>query len=310
MVAELENAADLAFLFVVDGPRLQAQSVLLAASLRQHHPGAQLIACLPAEAETTLSDGIKAIFDECGVVCATLPVPAQPWKQPYPHGNKIRALALPRLARWSVFLDTDMVALAAIDPADLPGPMQVSVVPEGIQTWGKDLARWEVAYAHFGLPMPDERIRLLRGNRRMSPPYFNGGFIAIHETDQIDGHNFGGLWHETAMDFDWNVRVGNKRPWLDQITLPLTMKRFGFTAKVVDERNNCSISNGRKLEGLNPAILHYHRAPFLRSWPQWERIIDHALAMVPDLHRPEVEAALTAAGYLGEIADTDLTETL
>lgn len=308
MVPSLENAADLAFLFVVDGPRLQSQAILLATSLRHHHPGAQLIACLPAEAETALSGAVKAVLDECGVVCATMPEPPQRWKQPYPHGNKIRALALPRKARWSVFLDTDMVALAAINMADLPGPMQVSVVPEGIQSWGKELAQWEVAYAHFGLTVPDERIRLLRGRRRMSPPYFNGGFIAIHEPDQIDGRNFGGLWYDTAMDFDWNARVGNKRPWLDQITLPLTIKRFGFAAKVVDERNNCSISNGRKLDGLDPAILHYHRAPFLRTWPQWEHIIERALTIVPAAHRPSVETTLTNAGYLGDIIETDLTE--
>lgn len=309
MLAQPDNPADLAFLFVVDGPRLQSQAILLAATLRHHHPSAQLIACLPAESEIPLSDAVKAVFDACGVVCAIMPVPTQRWKQPYPHGNKIRALALPRQARWSVFLDTDMVALAAIEFADLPGPMQVSVVPEGIQSWSKELARWEVAYAHFGLKVPDERIRLLRGNRRMSPPYFNGGFIAIHEPDQIDGRNFGALWYETALDFDWNAKVGNKRPWLDQITLPLTMKRFGFAAKVVDERNNCSISNGRKLDGLDPAILHYHRTTFLRSWPRWEQIIHDVLNSVPGDQQSQVEAALSDAGYLGEIASTDLTET-
>jgi len=29
------------------------------------------------------------------------------------------------------------------------------------------------------------------------------------------------------MDVDHNCKIANKRPWLDQITLPLTIARFG-----------------------------------------------------------------------------------
>lgn len=301
--------SDLAFLFVVEGPRLQAQSLILAASLRRHHPQAQLLAYVPGLEDTPLPAAVSALYAATGTTVHPLPVPARPWKQPYPHGNKIMALAAPRDCDVSVFLDTDMAALGPIDPADLPGPKEVSLVPEGIRSWTKDDAHWQRAYGHFGLALPEERIRLLRGRRSLSPPYFNAGFVAVNEADRVDGRGFGALWFETAQEFDHNARLPGKRPWLDQITLPLTLARFGYSARIVDERNNCSISNDRRLEGLAPAILHYHRAGFLRRWPDWQALVSPVLAAVPDRHRDWIERNFTEAGYLGDAPPTTAAET-
>ncbi len=289
---------DLSFVFVIEGARLQTQSLILADSLRRHHPNADIIAYLPGDGE--LDPLVRGFLALCDVQLRPVKGQEKQWKQPYPHGNKILSLAEPRDTRWSMFLDTDMAALAPIDPGDLPGPMQVSVVPEGIASWGKDLAKWQTAYDYFDLPMPTERIRLLRGRRLEFPPYFNAGMVAICEADRIEGRNFGGMWRATAREFDWRAKVSNKRPWLDQITLPLAMKRFGFTAKIVDERNNCSISNDRKFDGLAPALLHYHRAGFLRKWPGHEALFEAVLQRVAPETRAEIEHRLTQGGYLGE----------
>lgn len=292
---------DLSFVFVVQGPRLQAQSLILADSLRRHHPNADLVAYLPGE---TLADVPVAVADfltACGVSCRRLDAPDDQWQQPYPHGNKILALAQPRDTRWSMFLDTDMAVIGAIDPTDLPEPMQVSVVPEGIGSWGKDFGQWQAAYGFFHMEMPDERIRLLRGRKLSFPPYFNGGMVAINEADKVDGRGFGDLWRTTASEFDWQAKASNKRPWLDQITLPLTMQRYGFKHKIVDERSNCSISNDRKLDGLNPTILHYHRARFLRNWPGHEHLTDAVMDRAASIHHHDTAALLTSAGFLGDL---------
>ena len=107
------------------------------------------------------------------------------------------------------------------------------------------------------------------------------------------------VWRNTASAFDFGAKVGGKRPWLDQITLPLTMRRFGFAHKIVDERNNCSISNDRRLDGLNPAILHYHRSGFLRNWPDYGDLISAMLDRLPQ-HRAALTNWLTQGGYLGD----------
>lgn len=296
---------DLAFLFVVEGTRLEAQSLLLAASIRRHHPRSMILGYRPIGAEPPPA-AVQAMFRAVGGLLLPLPSAQGLWRGTYPHGNKIIALAQPRDAAISVFLDTDMVMTAPLDAADLPGHGEISVVPEGIQSWGKEEGRWERVYAHFGLPMPEERIRLLRGARRRSPPYFNAGFVAQRETDRVDGQTFGQLWLDTARKIDHEVGVASKRPWLDQIALPVTLRRFGLAYRLIDEAANYSISNGRALpDPFSPKILHYHRARFLRDWAGSAEVIAHALALLPLSDRPEAEALLTAAGFLGDLIEEE-----
>lgn len=299
------QARDLSFVFVLEGPRLEVQSLLLADSLRRHHPHAQIIAYCPSG--TDLPPDVAAVLRACDVSLRPLAVPPALWAAPYPHGNKILALAEPRDSHFSVFLDTDMAMIAPINPDDLPEAMQVSVVPEGIASWGKDMTRWETAHQFFDLPMPTERIRLLRGRKLEFLPYFNAGMVAIREEDRVGGLGFGALWRETASAFDHGAKVRGKRPWLDQITLPLTMRRFGFAYKLVAERNNCSISNNRKLDGLDPAILHYHRAEFLRNWPDANAIIDATVERAPQ-HRDALIQRLTNGGFLGDLPHAALED--
>jgi hypothetical protein len=61
------------------------------------------------------------------------------------------------------------------------------------------------------------------------------------------------------MDVDHNCKIANKRLWLDQITLPLTIARRGSTGHV----------------------LHYHRCRFLDAAPQWPGIRDDFFALLP-----------------------------
>ncbi|MBD1205013.1 MAG: hypothetical protein H9533_12910 [Rhodobacteraceae bacterium] len=296
---------DLAFLFVVEGPRLEAQSLLLASSIRRHHPRSMILGYRPIGAEPAPA-AVQSMFRAVGGLLLPLPPAQGLWRGAYPHGNKIIALAQPRDAAISIFLDTDMVMTAPLDAADLPGHGEVSVVPEGIQSWGKEEDRWERVYAHFGLSMPEERIRLLRGARRSSPPYFNAGFVAQRETDRVDGQTFGQLWLDTARKIDHEVGVANKRPWLDQIALPVTLRRFGMTYRLIDEAANFSISNGRSLpDPFAPKILHYHRARFLRDWAGSAEVIAHALDRLPPSDRTEAEALLTAAGFLGDLIEEE-----
>lgn len=298
------KAGEVSFVFVIEGARLQVQSLILADSLRRHHPEAELVAYFPNEGLADLPEEIAAVLQACQVSCRPIALPRRHWRKPYPHGNKILALAAPRDSRFSVFLDTDMAVVAPINEADLPGPMQVSVVPEGVASWGKTLERWQVAYGVFDLPLPQERIHLLRGRKREFPPFFNAGMVAIREEDRVDGKSFGALWSETASIFDHKAPVGNKRPWLDQITLPITMKRFGFGYKIVDQRMNCPISNSRDLEGLSPSILHYHRSRFLRDWPGHEALIESALDRAPQ-HRTRLQQCMTESGFLGDLPEAE-----
>lgn len=269
-----------ALFFIVDGENLAAQSTLLASTLLAHNGSRyRLIAYVPSEGASKLPSILCNFYDKCGVeVRPIAPDPDSPasqrfansgWAKPYPHGNKILASASPREDEWSVFLDTDMICAAPLDLELLMAPGRLALVPEGVATWGNENDRWKRAYDHFGLPMPEDKVRLTRRGRGEYLPYFNAGFV-MFPTAPIFGQSqgFGQLWLDTALDFDHGCAIAKKRPWLDQITLPLTMKRFGYNYLVADTALNFSISDRDYEADARPALLHYHRWRYLHAWPQ------------------------------------------
>jgi hypothetical protein len=289
----------LSILFVADGSRLELQSWLLAATLAQAHegaPGVRLLAYAGAGHLQQLSDVTRDLYAACGVELRALP-PSPAWARPYPHGNKMVAAADARTTVRAVFLDTDMVCLAPLtDLGRLPRDT-VAAAPEGVATWGGDDDRWARAYAHFGLSVPEARITLLRGRRRRFVPYFNAGLVAFPDAAEGDGPRFAARWIETATAFDRDCRIGGKRPWLDQITLPLTLARYDYRTEVLDETWNFSAARRRDPEVMRTArVLHYHRFAHLARAPQLPAILDALRLRLPGRHHAAAMAALARAG--------------
>jgi len=291
--------ADTHIFFVADGARLEWQSWLLAASLAQAHDGrdgVHLYAYAGPDWLPQIGPVTRAIYTEAAVDLRPLPL-APDWAKPYPHGNKIVAATDRRGAGRGIFLDTDMICLRPLtDLSDLPDT-HVAAAPEGRPTWGPD-DRWQRAYEHFGLPLPAERVRLMRGKRPEHLPYFNAGLVAMPETARADGKRFADHWLETALDFDHRCAIAHKRPWLDQITLPLTMARFGYTAHVLDESWNHALSHRGSAIADTPDVhvLHYHRCMFLEAAPQWPGILDRFFDLVPSGHRAAARDGLRELG--------------
>ena len=281
----MSDAKD-SILFVVDGEGLEAQSLLLAASLAKHHPDRSqvaLIAYVSPRSAHSLTDATRALYAQCGVQMQALPSADGVWAKPYPHGNKILACAAPRKSNRSLFIDTDTVCLGALTGLDLADPDTVAAVPEGIPSWGKKPDHWQRAYDFFNLPVPTDRVTLTRGRKLESLPYFNAGFVSFSDLPRLgSAENFAQSWLQTAIDFDHNCGIKRKRPWLDQITLPLTMKRFGFEYRALHESWNFSISDRLKLHRAKKArLIHYHRGVHLKRLDFHTDFIDDAVACVP-----------------------------
>lgn len=301
----MSDPKSLALFYVADGIRLEEQSWLLAASVAAAHEGDDRVkqfAYVSAAHRPEISDMTHAIYEVCGVEVRTLAEPPK-WKKPYPHGNKIVSACDDRGATHSIFLDTDMACTRSLAEFMDLADDTCAAAPEGRPTWGGKNARWTRAYAHFEMEVPKERVTLLRGAKLQYPPYFNAGFVAFPEAKQEDGRRFGEHWLDTALDFDQNCSIANKRPWLDQITLPLTMKRFGYKTRVLDEMHNYSLSHRVDYSQTPDAtILHYHRMKFLYQSPQWPALRDTLIDTMPSKFRDElgiyvasVEASLDEA---------------
>jgi hypothetical protein len=273
-------------IFVVDGPGIEAQSLLLAASLAKHHPDRSqvaLAAYVSPRSADSLSEVTRALYAQCGVQMRPLPSAEGIWAKPYPHGNKILACAALRPSHRSLFIDTDTVCLGALTDLGLADPNAVAAVPEGLPTWGKEPDKWPRAYDFFDVPLPTDRVQLTRGRQLDYLPYFNAGFISFSDLPRPgSAENFAQDWLQTAIAFDQNCAIKGKRPWLDQITLPLTMKRFGYSYEVLHELWNFSIADRLKLQRAKKArLIHYHRFVHLKRLDFHTGFIADALDCVP-----------------------------
>jgi hypothetical protein len=255
--------------FLVDGSGLEAQAALLAATLR-HHNGTRfrLIAYVPDRHRPHLNPDLVALLARLGVEMRRLAIAPTVWARPYPHGNKILAATDDRGPGHAMFLDTDMICTAPIDLTGLVHPRAVAVLPEGKPTWGKVPGAWARVYDQFDLPLPDDRVRLMRGKRREVLPYFNAGMVLFPEGPLDRGAGFGDLWFHTALVIDHMLPIADKRPWLDQISLPVTLKRHGIAYVLATEALNFSTQMRLETPGDAPTIMHYHRFSCLADWPR------------------------------------------
>lgn len=279
-----------AFLFVVDGPKLEMQSHLLATSLARAHrnmPWLRAFAYVSAQSMPHLGPATLAIYEAAGVEIRALPLPGRTWARSYPHGNKILACAEPREVARSTFLDTDMVVSRPLDDLNSFGRDKVLAVPEGVPTWGAD-GRWERAYAFLDLPLPEERVNLMRGSRKPHLPYFNAGFVSFPEQPlEGQGKRFADLWLQIASDFDHGCAIAGKRPWLDQITLPLTLYRHGLPWEALPETWNYSLPRRKAVypAELEARVLHYHQLKLMREKPILAELVDWIRdCLPPHLH--------------------------
>lgn len=270
------------FVFVCQAGALEPQALLLAASLRRflrcEH---ELVAALPQPeavwgrpAATTLA-GLAAL----GVRTAPIVNPIGP---EYPIGNKLACLALPTAADKIVFLDSDMLCLREFRPPPRFA-IDFNAKPADLASWGGQADAWAAAYARAGLPPPRRRVKATVSGETM-PPYFNAGMLAVRA-----GSGLGEAWAALARELDADPAVPDKRPWLDQIALPLAVAKLGLETDCLDERYNFP-AHLRPLDAqCLPFLCHYHTPRVLRGEPA-----AHALVLELAGRHPALAAALQA----------------
>ncbi len=203
------------------------------------------------------SDRIDELQPETRTMLASrdveLRVLENPFSDGYPAGNKIAGAALERDADFSLFLDTDTFLTQNTSFAEIAYPQKVSVCPETRNAWTNRPRVWRQVYALFGLPKPEAKVQLLLG--QFSHPFFNAGMVLFPTG------SFGDLWLDTAQQIDKMTGLRGRRPWLDQISLPVAIARYGR-----DALNSVSRiwNDTPDLPDEGTRLLHYHRPRRLR----------------------------------------------
>lgn len=267
------------FIFVCQHGDLEIKAMLLAASL--HHfvscPYEMVVAVPQPESLYRAPDPstLKMLQDLGGRVA---PIHNQ-IDPTYPIANKISAMAVPTAGRRRIFLDTDFLCTRPLggDPRlDVP----FGAVPAAMVTWGKNVSDWDRAYARFGLTTPPVRVKTVT-SRQDTPPYYNAGFVLAAE-DVADA--LSRTWLECAQVLDRDPTIPEKRPWLDQIALPIAVTRLGLPHQFLDETFNCPGSARLLAAGL-PQFCHYHALLPLKRLPALNQLVRELAAAHPVLHQ-------------------------
>ncbi|WP_171176802.1 hypothetical protein [Ruegeria sp. HKCCA4633] len=235
--------------FVAHGGPLEAKSALLAASLAEYYlPGRiQARVMKPGPSEPLSSEAIS-LFRSLEIDCIEC---ENQVAEDYPHGNKIAAMR--GINGPAIFLDSDMLLMSPFSWHHLLSG-DFAAKPADIDTFGRDGGSWAKVWEMFGLGIPPKSHRATLTDTPMRP-YFNAGFIYVRR-----GSDFAEVWVDTARQIDRSPDIINKRPWLDQIALPVAVARLGWKSQDLPDAFNFPYHLSDDMS-ISPYFAHYH-------WPR------------------------------------------
>ena len=240
--------AKLTVFFIVEPPDYELMACFLAASLREQF-GDQvvLIGYCPAPKLDQVSLDVREVLRRLKCDLRSFDVAGR-FNPPYPHGNKILATLEPRDTEFSAFFDSDVLCLRPNNVDNLIKPLHVSLTPAASMIWGKT-EDWTAIYAACGMTVPEARIRLMRQKGdRGRVPYFSSGLFTFPEKYRTpDGKSFPEIWMDIAQTLDANPDIPGKRPYLDQISLPLAIQKAGLAWNILPDEQHYIL--GGKMRG-------------------------------------------------------------
>lgn len=256
--------------FIVEPPDYQVMACYLAASLReQFGQTVALVGYCPAHRIGEVHPEVIRLLGLMG--CEVRPFQTEGrFDPPYPHGNKILATLERRETEFSCFMDSDILCLRPNDPANITAPGKVSLTPAAWMGWG-DQDMWGRIYDIVGLPLPEARIKLMKQKKGEGKvPYFSSGLFSFPEAHRTaDGKSFPEVWYEVARSVDADPDIPQKRPYLDQMTLPLAIQKAGLAWNILPDTQHFILggrSRGKPLpEDREIFTVHYRKWPVLKE---------------------------------------------
>ena len=256
--------------FIVEPPDYQVMACYLAASLReQFGDTVALVGYCPARKLDLVLPEVKRVLAKLG--CEVRPFQVEGRFDPaYPHGNKILATMEPRDTEFSCFMDSDILCLKPNRVDNIVAAGKVSLTPAAWMGWG-DQDMWQVIYDIVGIPLPDERVKLMKQKKGDGKvPYFSSGLFSFPEQYRTaDGKSFPQVWYDVAQAVDANPDIPQKRPYLDQMTLPLAIQKAGLDWNILPDTQHFILggrSRGKPLpEDREVFTVHYRKWPVLKE---------------------------------------------
>ena len=255
--------------FIVEPPEYQVMACYLAASLReQFGETVALVGYCPAPKIDLVHTDVKTALAKLNCDLRTFHVGR--FDPPYPHGNKLLATLEPRDTEFSCFMDSDILCLRPNAVENIIKDGCVSLTPAASMRWAKQ-SIWDVIYAAANMPLPTERIRLMKQkgqNARI--PYFSSGLFSFPEHHRTpDGKSFPQVWMDMAQTLDASPEIPHKRPYLDQMSLPLAIRKSGLAWNLLPDAQHYILGGEARGEPLpvdrDIYTVHYRQWPVIKE---------------------------------------------
>lgn len=251
--------------FIVEPPEYQILACYLAASLReQMGDQVALVGYCPRDKLATINPDVRRILDRLRCDLRGFAATGR-FDPPYPHGNKLLATLEPRETEFSCFMDSDILCIRPNEAHNLYRPGHVSLSRAASMNWAPQ-SIWEQIYAIFGMDIPAERFKLMK-QRKGEPriPYFSSGLFSFPEAHRsVGGKSFPEVWMEVAQMLDADPDLPMKRPYLDQMSLPLAIRRAGLDWNILPDEQHFILGGRSRGQPLpqDPPIFTVH----YRQW--------------------------------------------
>jgi len=256
--------------FIVEPTAYEVMACYLAASLReQFGKTVALVGYCPAPKLPLVRADVRALLAKCDCDLRGFAVDGR-FTPPYPHGNKLLATLEPRDSEFSCFMDSDVLCIRPNLVENIVKPGHVTLSKAASMNWAPQTI-WDQIYATCGMELPTERFRLMKQKRgRERIPYFSSGLFSFPEQHRSpDGRSFPQVWMDIAQTIDADPEIPHKRPYLDQMSMPLAIRAAGLDWNILPDEQHFILGGRARGEPLptdrDIFTLHYRRWEVLRE---------------------------------------------
>lgn len=250
--------------FIVEPPDYQKMACYLAASIReQFGKEVKLVGYCPEQKLDSVQAEVKQALRLLDVDLRGFVTEGR-FDPPYPHGNKLLATLEPRDTDFSCFMDSDILCIRPNRVENILREGHVTLSKAASMNWAPQ-SIWDRIYAACGMELPAERFKLMKqrkGQERI--PYFSSGLVSFPEGHRnAEGLTFPQVWMQVAQTIDADPDLPKKRPYLDQMSLPLAIRKAGLDWNILPDEQHFilgGLARGKPLPRDREIFTVHYRA--------------------------------------------------
>ncbi|MEM9974412.1 MAG: hypothetical protein AAF771_09545 [Pseudomonadota bacterium] len=281
-MAFLREPPAVAVFFTVDSIQSEAQSVLLATTLRARNGrDLSLTAYVTPDHAPEMRRITRRSLRHLDVGLAEIdPSVILPGAEaaPRPPSN-ILAACMPRAAAVHFLVSTDIVALAPVSFEELAGPGDVSACRFGHGPPPGGARRWAEGYERFGLVPPEDRVAEDPGG---GFPGFDTGLVGWHD-GASGAAGLPELWLDTARVLQAEALADKAAPQasITQIALPIAAMRAGRRMRALSPAHCVSLGAYEASAEGGARFVRYRSLGDLWGSPLGAEVLDICAELLP-----------------------------